>query len=213
MGSKRMIILILAFTSLLVIVALPKVHADPVNVSWLILDQNGHPLDGASVTIYYSQSTTGPFTPVPANDPATNTFVKDLIAGQNVRRNPIISGYWNSEHPKGIARADVHVTQLANWYFYVKINYGSLHGYWPLATSTKPGNPDWAPVAASTPTGYAAEGNGIGTGLSNAYLTPSLVIPFVPLGPLAAALSMIVTSGLYVKFRKRKTNSSFKSLD
>jgi len=213
MASKRMIILILALTSLLAILALPKVHADPVTVSWLILDQNGHPLDGASVTIYYSQSTTGPFTPVPANDQATNTYVKDLIAGQNVRRNPIISGYWNQDHPKGIAFADVHVTQLSKWYFYIKINYNNLVGYWPLATSTKPDNPDWAPVKASTPTGYAAEGNGIGTGPSTAYLTPSLVVPFIALGPSAAALSMIVTSGLYVKFRKRKTNSPSKSLD
>ena len=204
-----MIILILAFTSLLVLLALPKVHAnpDPVNVTWLILDPNGHPIDGASVTIYYSQSTSGPFTPVPADDPATNTYVLDMIANPRVRRNPIISGYWNSEHPKGVARADVHVTQLSKWYFYIKINYGNLLGYWPLATSTKPDNPDWAPVAASTPSGYAAEGNGIGTGPSNAYLVPSFVIPFIPLGTLAAAASMIVTTGLYVKFRKRKTNS------
>lgn len=213
MGSKKMIILFLAFTSLLVILALPEVHADPVNVSWLILDQNGHPLDGASVTIYYSQSTSGPFIPVPANDLATNTYVKDLIADQNVRRNPIISGPWNSQYPKGIAFADVHVTQLSKWYFYIKINYGSLLGYWPLATSTKPDNPGWAPVVASTPSGYAAEGNGIGTGPSTAYLAPSLVIPFIPLGPLAAASSMIVISGLYVKFRKRKTNSSSQSPD
>ena len=212
-GSKRMTTLILAFAALLLIVALPKVYADPVNVSWLILDQNGHPLDGASVTIYYSQSTSGPFTPVPKDDQATNTFVLDMIADPQVRRNPIISGYWNLDHPKGIARADVHVTQLANWYFYVKISNGSLLGYWPLATSTKPDNLGWAPVAASTPTGYAAEGNGIGTGPSAAYLAPSLVIPFIPLGPLAAASSMIVVSGLYVKFRKRKTNSSSKSLD
>ena len=212
-GSKRMTTLILAFAALLVIVALPKVYADPVNVSWLILDQNGHPLDGASVTIYYSQSTSGPFTPVPADDAATNTYVLDMIADPQVRRNPIISGHWNSQYPKGIARADVHVTQLSKWYFYIKINCGSLLGYWPLATSTKQDDTGWAPVAASTPTGYAAEGNGIGTGPSTAYLAPSLVIPFIPLGPLAAASSMIAVSGLYVKFRKRKTNSSSKSLD
>jgi hypothetical protein len=205
--------LILAFAALLVIVALPKVYADPVNVSWLILDQNGHPLDGASVTIYYSQSTSGPFTQVPANDLATDTYVKDLIAGHDVRRNPVISGYWNPDYPKGIAFADVHVTHLPKWYFYVKISYGSLYGYWPLATSTKQDAIGWAPVAASTPTGYAAEGNGTGTGPSTAYLAPSLVIPFIPLGPLAAASSMIVVSGLHVKFRKRKTNSSSKSLD
>jgi len=207
MGSKRMIILFLAFTSLLFILALPKVNAnpDPVNVSWLILDPSGHPLDGASVTIYYSQSTNGPFTPVPA------TIVEDQIA--NVFRNPIISGYWNPDHPKGIARADIHVTHLSQWYFYIKINYNNLRGYWPLATSTKPDHPNWAPVAARTPSGYAAEGNGIGTGPSTAYLAPSFVIPFIPLGPLAAAASMIVTSGLYVKFRKRKTNSSSRSLD
>jgi hypothetical protein len=211
--SKRIVLLILAFTSLLVIVALSKVHADPVNVTWLILDQNGHPLDGASVTIYYSQSTNGPFIPVPANDLVTKTYVLDVIANPQVRRNPIISGYWNLDHPEGIARADVHVTQLSKWYFYIKINYNNLVGYWPLATSTKPDNPDWAPVKASTPTGYAAEGNGIGTGPSTAYLTPSLVVPFIPLGPSAAALSMIVTSGLYVNFRKRKTNSPSKSLD
>lgn len=213
MGFKRMIILIFAFTSLLFILALPKVHANPVNVSWLILDQNGHPIDGASVTIYYSESTNGPFTPVPADDPTTNTYVLDMIADPQVRRNPVISGYWNPDHPNGIARADIHVTQLSKWYFYIKINCGSLRGYWPLETSTKPEDPDWAPVAASTPSGYAAEGNTIGTGPSTAYLVPSFVIPFVPLGTLAAATSMIVTSGLYVKLRKRKTNSSFKSLD
>jgi hypothetical protein len=208
MGSKKMTILVLAFTALLVILALPKVYANPVNVSWLILDQNGHPLDGASVTIYYSQSTSGPFTPVPADDPATNTYVLDMIADPQVRRNPVISGYWNPDHPEGIARADVHVTQLGKWYFYIKINYDSLLGYWPLATSTKPDTPGWAPVAASTPSGYAAEGSGIGTGPSIAHLAPTFVVPFVPLGPLAAGASMIVTSGLYVKFRKRKTNSS-----
>jgi hypothetical protein len=215
MGTKRVIILALAFASLLAIFAFPKTYAspDPVNVSWLILDPNDNPIDGASVTIYYSQSTNGPFTPVSADDPATNTYVVDFIADPNVRRNPIISGYWNPTHPKGIARADIHVTQLSKWYFYIKINYGNLLGYWPLATSTKPDEPNWAPVAASTPTGYAAEGNGIGTGPSTAYLAPSFVIPFIPLGPLAAAASMIVTSGLYAKLRKRKTNSSSKSFD
>jgi len=215
MGTKRVIILALAFASLLAIFAFPKAYAnpDPVNVSWLILDPNSNPIDGASVTIYYSQSTNGPFDPVPADDPATNTYVVDFIADPNVRRNPIISGHWNSEHPTGIARADIHVTQLSQWYFYIQINYGNLLGYWPLATSTKPDEPNWAPVAASTPTGYAAEGNGIGAGPSTAYLAPSFVIPFVPLGPLAAAASMIITSGLYVKLRKRKTNSSSKSPD
>jgi hypothetical protein len=104
--------------------------------------------------------------------------------------------------------ADVHVTQLSKWYFYIKINYNNLVGYWPLATSTKPDNPGWAPVTASTPSGYAAEGNGIGTGPSTAYVVLPLVVPFVPLGPMAAASSMIATSGLYVKLRKRKTNSS-----
>jgi hypothetical protein len=188
MGTKRVIILALAFASLLAIVAFPKAYADPdpVNVSWLILDPNRNPIDGASVTIYYSQSTNGPFDPVPSNDPETKTYVLDFIADPNVRRNPIFSGYWNPEHPKGIARADIHVTQLSQWYFYIKINYRNLLGYWPLATSTKPNDPDWAPVAASTPTGYAAKGNGIGTGVSSAYLAPSFVIPFIPLGPLAA---------------------------
>ena len=207
MGTKRVIILALAFASLLAIFAFPKAYAnpDPVNVSWLILDPNGNPIDGACVTIYYSESTSGGFTPVPA------TIVEDMIA--NVYRNPIISGYGNPAHPKGIARADIHVTQLSQWYFCIKINYGNMLGYWPLSTSTKPDEPDWTPVPASTPSGYAAKGNGIGTGMSSAYLAPSFVILFIPLGPLAAASSMIVTSGLYVKLRKRKTNSSSKSPD
>ena len=215
MGTKRVIILALAFASLLAIFAFPKAYAnpDPVNVSWLILDPNSNPIDGASVTIYYSQSTNGPCDPVPADDPATNTYVVDFIADPNVRRNPIISGHWSSEHPTGIARADIHVTQLSQWYFYIQINYGNLLGFWPLAPSTKPDEPDWHPVLALTPSGYAAEGNGIGAGPSTAYLAPSFVIPFVPLGPLAAAASMIITSGLYVKLRKRKTNSSSKSPD
>lgn len=63
------------------IIGLRARYASPVDVTWLILDHNGNPVDGASVTIYYSQSTNGPFTPVPA------TIVEDQIA--NVYRNPV----------------------------------------------------------------------------------------------------------------------------
>ena len=47
MGTKRVIILALAFASLLAIFAFPKTYAspDPVNVSWLILDPNDNPIE------------------------------------------------------------------------------------------------------------------------------------------------------------------------
>ena len=44
----------------------------------------------------------------------------------------------------------------------------------------------------------------IGSGLGNAFpaqLLPTPVIPVIPLGPLGAAVSMIITSGLYMHNR------------
>jgi hypothetical protein len=183
-----------------------KANPDPVAVSWFVKDAGGTPIDGAWLKIYYSTSPNGPFSLVPAN--MGSIYVEDRIPDPDVRRNPVISGYWNPDHNKGIAFADVHVPGVGGYYFYVEINYGTNTWYWPIATSTKPGDPSWVPVLApGSPTGYAASGNGIGNGPTTAYPTsppPNKVVPEVPLGPLMATSSMIAAFVAYVGLRKRR---------
>ncbi|MCW3986469.1 MAG: hypothetical protein NWE91_08720 [Candidatus Bathyarchaeota archaeon] len=142
----------------------------PVEVSWYVTEVSGTPIDNASLTIYWANSTTGNFTVMPADDGA-GTYVYDKIA--DVRQNPIFSGYWNPNYTHGRAVCDIHPAGgLSGLYFYVEIEYESAVWYWPVKTSYKPGDPAWQPVNASeSPSGYAAAGPGIGTGPTTAYPT------------------------------------------
>ena len=184
------------------------VKADPVNVSWYVTDVSGVPIDEAALTIYWSTSTGGPFTIMPVDDELGN-YVLDRIPEPDVKQNPIYTGYWNPDHPNGMAVCDIHpIKGVAGYYFYVEIQYDSNVDYWPMEYSYKPGDSTWHPVEASTPSGYAAAGPGIGNGPTTAYPTqppPTQVIPEVPLGPALAAVSMTVAIGAYIGMRKRKT--------
>ena len=177
---------------------------DPVEVSWYVTGVSGTPIDGASLTIYWSTSTSGPFAPVPADSP--DVYVYDKIA--NVKQNPIATGYWNPEMPHGMAVCALHPKGgLAGLYFYVEITASGSTWYWPVATSTKPGSPSWTPVAATgSPSGYAAD---IGTGPGTAYPTCGLlsspfVIPEAPGGPVMAVVSMTIAFWAYLMVQKRK---------
>ena len=137
---------------------------EPLNVSWYVTDASNAPIDGASLTIYWATSASGPFTTM------APSIVEDKIA--NKFQNPITTGYWNPAHPHGMAVADLHITSVSSYYFYVAVQYGTYVWYWPTASSTKPGDSTWHPVAASgSPSSYAASGNGFGNGPSTAYPT------------------------------------------
>ena len=137
---------------------------DPLNVSWYVTDASNAPIDGASLTIYWATSASGSFTAMPSS------VVEDKIA--NTFQNPITTGYWNPAHPHGMALADLHITSVSSYYFYVVVQYGTYVWYWPMASSYKPGDSTWQPVTASgSPSGYAASGNGFGNGPSTAYPT------------------------------------------
>lgn len=175
--------LLLTVGMLLALGFVSKAYANPVDVAWYVTDVNGIPVDGAKLEIYWSTSPSGPFTLMPAD--SGQTWVKDQLAG--VKQNPIITGYKNPDHPHGIGIADVHPHGgLSGLYFYVKITLpDSSTFYWPVQDSGKPTepipktglytgayDPDWAPVSASgSPSGYAAEGPGIGNGVTTAYPT------------------------------------------
>jgi uncharacterized repeat protein (TIGR01451 family) len=142
----------------------------PVEVSWYVTDTSNAPINGASLTIYWATSPNGPFAIMPYD--YGETYILDKIA--NIRRNPIYTGYWNPDHPNGMAVCDLHPGPggISGLYFYVRIDYGMYSWYWPVATSYKPGTPSWGPVAASgSPSGYAAAGPGIGNGPTTAYPT------------------------------------------
>jgi hypothetical protein len=165
---KKIVVGLIAVLFMVFIVS--TVKADPVNVAWYVTDSFGNPVDGAKLTIYWANSTDGPFTIMPFDD-GKDTYVEDKVAG--VRQNPIDTGYWNRDHPHGMAVCEIHPKGgLDGLYFYVKIEYGSTVEYWPTALSYKPGESSWAPVAASgSPSGYAAAGPGIGNGVTTAYPT------------------------------------------
>jgi hypothetical protein len=202
---KKIVVGLIAVLFMVLIVS--TVKADPVNVAWYVTDSFGNPVDGAKLTIYWATSSSGPFTIMPANDGA-GTYVFDEIA--KVRQNPIYTGRWNPDHPHGMAVCDIHPKGgLDGLYFYVKIEYGSTVKYWPTALSYKPGEPSWAPVAATgSPSGYAAAGPGLGNGVTTAYPTyvcpPQLAIPEVPLGTIVAMVSLVSAFGAYFGLRKRK---------
>ena len=186
-------------------------NPDPLNVVWIIQDSTGTPVNGATLEIYNSTSPNGPFTKTPAE------VVEDKIGG--VFRNPIISGYWNPDHPVGIAWADLHIQAVSSYYFYVVISYQGAVWYWPTAMSYKPGDPSWSTtyLIASTgptrsPSGFVASGNGLGNGVTTAYPTrgpPNNLIPDVPIGPSVAAVSMIIGFAAYVGIRRRRAISPF----
>jgi len=208
-------------TLLWAISAAPKVNAmpDPVEVCWYVTDISGTPINGASLTIYWSTSTSGPFTVFPAED-ALGNYLLDKVNGVTTdppgppkmsgpKQNPIISGYWNPTYTAGMAICDLHpIGGLSGLYFYAQIEYDLVVEYWPTATSIKPGDPSWTPVSASgSPSGFAAAGPGIGTGPTTAYPThppPPPVIPEVPLGPVMATVSMMTALVAYVGIRRRK---------
>jgi hypothetical protein len=182
-------------------------NPDPLEVSWNITDVYGNPINGAKLTIYWSTSTNGPFSIVPA-DTAT-VFVVDKVDGvtsdppgppkmSGPKQNPIISGYWNPTYTAGMAICDLHVTGISGYYFYAKIEAGSDVWYWPVATSTKPGDATWAPVAASgSPSGYATAGNGMGTGPTTAFPTRPPPTPGAPEFPIDTAAIVSVTAMLF----------------
>jgi uncharacterized repeat protein (TIGR01451 family) len=137
---------------------------EPLNVSWYVTDASNAPIDGASLTIYWATSASGPFTAM------SSSIVEDKVA--NAFQNPITTGYWNPAHPHGMAVADLHITSVSSYYFYVVVQYGTYLWDWPIASSYKPGDSTWHPVTASgSPSGYAASGNGFGNGPSTAYPT------------------------------------------
>ena len=209
MKTRMAAALILAATVLSLsytMIAIQKAYANPVEVSWYVTNTSLTPVDGAKLTVYWSASTNGPFTQMPAD--GVKIYVEDKIA--NIKRNPVITGYWNPTYQHGMAVADVHPEDgLNGLYFYVKIEYGSVTEYWPTANSYKPGDSTWAPVQANgSPTGFAAAGPGIGTGPTTAYPThrpPQSVIPEVPLGPAVATASMMGGFGIYFFTRRRRT--------
>jgi uncharacterized repeat protein (TIGR01451 family) len=144
----------------------PRVCAypDPLNVSWYVTDASNAPIDGASLTIHWATSASGPFTAMPSS------IVQDKIA--DAFQNPITTGYWNPAHPHGMALADLHITSVSSYYFYAEVQYGTYVWYWPIASSYKPGDSTWQPVAASgSPSSCAASGNGFGNGPSTAFPT------------------------------------------
>lgn len=135
-----------------------------LNVSWYVTDASNAPIDGANLTIYWATSANGPFNKM------IPLIVQDKIA--NAFQNPITTGYWNPAHPHGMAVADLHIGSVSRYYFYVVVQYGTSVWYWPIASSTKPGDTTWHPVAASgTPSSWAASGNGFGNGPTTAYPT------------------------------------------
>ncbi|MEM3760871.1 MAG: hypothetical protein QXZ02_07180 [Candidatus Bathyarchaeia archaeon] len=203
---KKLVVGLIAVLVTVLIASVVK--AEPVNVAWYVTDGFGNPIDGAKLTIYWATSPSGPFNVMPADDGA-GTYIEDKIA--NVRQNPIYTGYWNPNHTSGMAVCDIHPKGgLNGLYFYVKIEYDSTVEYWPTALSYKPGDPSWAPVAASgSPSGYAAAGSGIGNGVTTAYPTcvcpPQQVIPEVPFGTVMAMVSLVSAFGAYFGLRKRKS--------
>ncbi len=192
------IVLLLTFLLLGAIYAAPRAKAspDPLLVSWCITDAAGTPIDGAEVEIYWSTSPSGPF------DAMDNSIVEDRITmvGGTYFHNPIVSGYFNKDKPAGWAVADLHITSVPDYYFYVKIKWEgqSEPNYWPKATSFKPGDETWGYPeevvdASGCPSGYAATGNGFGNGPTTAYPTnppPPWYIPEVPFGTVVSFLSM-----------------------
>jgi hypothetical protein len=212
------------FAALVVLIALTLAQAranpDPVLVSWYVTNTSGDPINNARLTIYYATSTSGPWNIFPAGSGPPGNFTLDKVngatttpPGPEVYQNPIISGYWNPNHTAGMAVCDIHPSGgLNGLYFYVKIEYDSTTEYWPQPTSYKPGDPSWAPVVATSPSGYAAAGPSIGNGPTTAYPThgpPPHVIPEVPMGPVMATVSMIAAFGVYFGLRKRKLQLRF----
>jgi len=199
-------VLLLTFLLLGAIYLAPRANAnpDPLLVSWFITDTAGTPIDGAKVKIYWSTSTSGPFKPM------DSSIVEDKIAG--VFKNPVITGYWNPDHPHGMAVADLHITNVASYFFYVGITFpdGTVQN-WPMVDSYKPGDPTWMPVAASgSPSGYAASGNGFGNGPTTAYPNqppPPPVIPEVPFGTVVSFLSMFAVLAGFVGVRRFRPKS------
>src|SRR4030042_5891896 len=103
-----------------------KANPDPLNTGWYVTDFYGNPVNGAHLTIYYSTSPSGSFTAIPSS------IVEDRIA--NAYQNPVITGFWNNDHPAGMAKVDLHLQQISGYYFYVIIEYNSITWQWPLAS-------------------------------------------------------------------------------
>lgn len=186
------------------ILGAPRVRAspDPVSVAWQVL-VGGTPVNGASLTIYYATSNPGAFAIVPAAN------VLDKVATPNVNQNPIFTGDYASY--SGIAFANIDETGLgtpSSLWFYVSITYGSETWIWPVATSTKPGDPTWVPVAdSSSPSGYAAQHEGIGNGPTTAFPTSPPRPPSVPEFSAATPLMTSIGALLFIvgkKVYKRK---------
>jgi hypothetical protein len=194
-GAIGLVIIIMVCFSIFV---WPRVSAtpDPVGISWYVTGTSSTPIDGANLTIYWATSPNGPFTIMPFDDGA-GTYILDRIA--NVRQNPIITGYWNPDHPSGMAVAEVHPQGgISGLCFYARIDYGVYSWYWPVASSYKPGDPSWAPVVASgSPSGYAADGPAIGNGVTTAYLTQQPPVQEYYLTDFSPYDSPTPTSGSY----------------
>lgn len=194
-GAIGLVIIIMVCFSIFV---WPRVSAnpDPVGISWYVTGTSSTPIDGANLTIYWATSPNGPFTIMPFDDGA-GTYILDRIA--NVRQNPIITGYWNPDHPSGMAVAEVHPQGgISGLCFYARMDYGVYSWYWPVASSYKPGDPSWAPVVASgSPSGYAAAGPAIGNGVTTAYPTQQPPVQEYYLTDFSPYDSPTPTSGSY----------------
>jgi len=187
---------------------MPMVRAepDPVSVAWLVMDMTGTPVNGASLTLYYATSNPGTFAVIPASN------VLDKLPNPNVNRNPIFSGFYNPDLSAGIAFANIDEKDLGTpsslWY-YVSITFGSDTWIWPTATSTKPGDPTWAPVIhTGSPSGYAAYHPGVGNGVTTGYPTRPPPPPSVPefsfTMPLVTSLGTILLIAAQKVLRKKR---------
>ena len=198
----------MSFSLLFLTLSVSVVSADPLNTGWLVLDNPppaGVPVeDGTEVWIYYSTTgQNGLFTEVPS------IYVEDRING--VYQNPIKTGDWNTDHPKGIALCDLKLTAINSYHFYIKIVTASNEiWYWPYSFSTKPGDPSWEPVTSTgSPTGYAASGNGMGNGVTTVFKIPGPYVPELPLGAIGAVVAPIAALAI---FKKKKPASARESV-
>jgi len=203
---KELILLsVIALFGAILGVSMVRADPDPISVAWLVMDPAGTPVNGASLTIYYATSNPGTFAIIPASN------VLDKLPNPNVYRNPIFSGYYNPDLSAGIAFANIIEKDLGDpsslWY-YVSITYGSDTWIWPVATSTKPGDPSWAAVVhPGSPSGYAAYHPGMGNGVTTAYPTRPPRPPSVPEFSFATPLVTSMGAILFIvgkKVYKRK---------
>jgi hypothetical protein len=203
MNKKIVTAIILTALLLCVAASLGNVSAGNGNgnggmsIAWLVTDFSGTPLNGATITIYYSASANGPFAPLSASN------VQDILA--SIDRNPIITAGKNPDHDDGIGLAKIKLNPAPQYYYYAQVTYGSKSWYWP--TPENANGQSWCVASSGSPTGFVASGNGVGCGVTTAHITrgppETHTVPEVPFGPVVAAAAMAVGLVAFVKIRKK----------